>query len=679
MRWLAYDLQLLHPVNHAQERIIIYGAGSAGVQLATALKQEGHYRVVAFVDDSLELQKHHVQGMRVYPLESLKELIENYGIKIVLLAIPSVSRQRKAEIVRHLKTLNIQIKTVPGVGEILSEKVSIQTIRDIDIMDLLGRQEVLPHPELLQINIKDKVVMVTGAGGSIGSELCRQIAQQEPRSLILYERNEFALYSIDLDLSENYSTLQKVPCIGSVTDEMRLREVMTEHKVETLYHAAAYKHVPLIEQNMSQGILNNIEGTLKVAQACMAEQVKTCVLVSTDKAVRPTNVMGATKRVAELILQALAIQEKNPTRFMMVRFGNVLDSAGSVVPLFRDQIRKGKPLTVTHPEITRYFMSIPEASRLVIQAGAMGKGGDVFLLDMGEPVKIYDLAVQMIELSGLKLGEDAEIQITGLRPGEKLYEELLIEQESAVPTDHPKIFTAKEQMMPWSELSPLVNKLLIAAKNNQLGSMIWALQGIVPEYQPPANVEKRIDKDETIFPLASDLPVSVLSLEAPELDELKKYIREGRVLEAQENLEELKGQLPIGMQMYFEGAIHGNRQESRQALKCYLTALSQLNSIPGSDDRDYIYIRTTRAVAITKCKLGEDYDGAVQLLDELMNYPAVQHSAQLVKQVRITRTVIHYYKGDYQTVIEELGWFVTQCSPNEHISLSQAYLFLALS
>ncbi len=685
MRWLAYDLQLLHHPNQALDRVLIYGAGNAGAQLATILKQEGNYRLVGFVDDNEELQRHHVQGVKVYSTESMPELIKSYGINTVLLAIPSATRQKKAEIVQYLQSLKVTIKTVPGINEILAGNVAVQELRDIDIIDLLGREEMLPHPELLQINITHKVVMVTGAGGSIGSELCRQIAQQNPRCLILYERNEFALYSIDLELSEHYPSLQKVVCIGSVTDAARLQEILSEHQVETLYHAAAYKHVPLIERNMNQGILNNIEGTLKVAQACMAERVATCVLVSTDKAVRPTNVMGATKRVAELILQALAVQEKSPTRFIMVRFGNVLDSAGSVVPLFRDQIRKGKPLTVTHPEITRYFMSIPEASRLVIQAGAMGQGGDVFLLDMGEPVKIYDLAVQMIELSGLKPGEDIEIKITGLRPGEKLYEELLIEKEIAVPTDHPKIFTAKEQMIRWPELSPLLNQLLQSAKNNEFNKMIWALQCIVPEYQPPVDVDlklvrdKTAAKDQTMLLPVANLSDALLSLEAPELDMLKKYIREGNVQEAEKTLHGIKEKLPVGMRLYFEGALHGNRQQGREALKCYLKALSQLNTISNSDDRDYIYIRATRATAITKCKLGEDYEGAIQLLEELLHYPVVAYDAELAKQVRITRTVIHYYKGDYQTVIQELGWFVAQCPPDEHISLSQAYLFLALS
>ncbi|MEY2984636.1 MAG: hypothetical protein RLZZ568_1253, partial [Cyanobacteriota bacterium] len=357
-------------------------------------------------------------------------------------------------------------------------------IRDLEISDLLGREEVLPDPSLLSVNITNKVVLVTGAGGSIGSELCRQIAQQSPQELILYELNEFALYTIDIELSESFPHMSRSSYLGSVTDKEHLENILTTHRVDTVYHAAAYKHVPLVELNPAQGILNNVYGTLVCAQAARECGVERFVLISTDKAVRPTNIMGTTKRVAELILQAFSALHGLQTKFVMVRFGNVLNSTGSVVPRFQKLIKERRLITVTHPEITRYFMSIPEAARLVIQAGAMGQGGDVFLLDMGDPIKIYDLAVQMIELSGLELGRDIDIVITGLRPGEKLYEELLIRQDTAVATRHPKIFAAKEGQIPWETLKPLLDNLLSAAESGNKDAIIASLKSIVPEYSP---------------------------------------------------------------------------------------------------------------------------------------------------------------------------------------------------
>jgi FlaA1/EpsC-like NDP-sugar epimerase len=345
----------------------------------------------------------------------------------------------------------------------------------------LGRDEVAPLPELLNRDVTGKVVMVTGAGGSIGSELCRQIAKLAPKCLILYELNEFALYHIDIELADHYPELRVVPCLATVTNQAFLERTLTHYAVETIYHAAAYKHVPLIEANMTVGVMNNIKGTLTCVQSAIECGVGAFVLISTDKAVRPTSVMGATKRVAELILQAHA--EQHPTtRFVIVRFGNVLDSAGSVVPRFRQQIAEGKNLTVTHKDIERFFMSIPEAARLVIQAGALGVGGDVFLLDMGEPVKIYDLAVQMIELSGLTLGEDIDIEIKGLRPGEKLFEELYIAADSRCPTTHPKIFRAAEPSLPWQALEPLLEALFSAAAEQDDSDVLHALQTVVPEF-----------------------------------------------------------------------------------------------------------------------------------------------------------------------------------------------------
>ncbi len=465
------------------ERIVIYGAGAAGCQLAQALAETSPHQVVAFVDDDVILQGRLVHKNKIYPPNLLSTLIAQQHITTVLLAIPSATPQEKRRVLQFLSKLPVKVKTVPTIAEIVSGKVSIGQIRNVDISDLLGREEVLPDPSLLRVNITNKVVMVTGSGGSIGSELCRQIAQQNPKLLVLYELNEFALYEIDAELAECYPNMARMTCLGSVTDSKRLEEVLTEAKVETVYHAAAYKHVPLVEANPVQGVLNNIHGTLMAASSADKCKVNTFVLISTDKAVRPTNVMGATKRIAELVLQALAAQPKTHTRFVMVRFGNVLNSNGSVVPRFRKQIAAGKPITLTHLEMTRYFMSIPEASRLVIQAGALGKGGEVFLLDMGEPVKIYDLAVQMIELSGLVPNEDIEIRVTGLRPGEKLYEELLIGTD-ALATSHPKIHAAREAMIPWMQLEPLLDQLFLAVYQSDKEKIRSLLKTLVPEYSP---------------------------------------------------------------------------------------------------------------------------------------------------------------------------------------------------
>lgn len=469
--------------------VIIYGAGQAGFELYQALDNDHTFKAVAFVDDNPQLWKHSLGQVKIYRPADLEKLIRNYQVDLIFLAIPSASPQRKQEIFSYLKQYGLEVKTVPAISEIITGKFSISQLRNIEITDLLGRDEVLPEPSLLSVDITDKSVLVTGAGGSIGAELCRQIARQKPKQLVLYELNEFALYTIDLELSESFPHLRHTACLGSVTDRQRLEEVLREQRVETVYHAAAYKHVPLVELNAAQGVLNNIYGTLVCTEAAGECLVEKFVLISTDKAVRPTNIMGTTKRVAELILQAKAKENPQGTEFTMVRFGNVLNSNGSVVPRFAQQIKERRPITITHPEITRYFMSIPEAARLVIQAGAMAEGGEVFLLDMGEPVKIYDLATQMIELSGLVPGQDIEIVITGLRPGEKLYEELLIEASRARKTKHPKIFVAAEKMMPWEELEPVLDRLFMAAKANDYEQIVNILQQLVPEYQKsPARV-----------------------------------------------------------------------------------------------------------------------------------------------------------------------------------------------
>jgi FlaA1/EpsC-like NDP-sugar epimerase len=484
---------LLHDLSHypnqtmAEERVVIYGAGAAGSHLAQALLREKGYRPVAFVDDNTDLHHHTIHQFRVHPSDVLPVLKERQTFDSVLLAMPSATERQRQQICDRLQSLNVPIRTLPSLGEILSGQTTIRPVREldqpIDIDALLGRNEIPAQEELLQRNITDKVVLVTGAGGSIGSELCRQIAQQGPRRLVLFELSEFALYQIDLELAEQYPQVERVACLGSVTDQERLTAVLQQHRVETLYHAAAYKHVPMVEINAAQGVLNNVFGTMVAARSALQARVKNFVLISTDKAVRPTNVMGATKRSAELVIQALA-KQSNQTCFTIVRFGNVLGSSGSVVPRFRQQIAMGGPITLTHQDITRYFMSIPEAARLVIQAGAMSRSGDVFLLNMGQPVRIYDLASQMIRLSGLEPERDIAIAITGLRPGEKLYEELLIDSAKATPTQHPKIFSAYEAMLPWEVLQLRLLALCVRARCNDHAGILIELQRIVPEFQP---------------------------------------------------------------------------------------------------------------------------------------------------------------------------------------------------
>lgn len=457
---------------HGKIPVIIYGAGASGRQLNISLTHGNEFRAVAFVDDNLALQKTLLQGLTVYPPEQLSFLIQRYGAKKLLLAMPSITRQRRREIVDELTDLSVDILTVPGMADIVSGKAKVTELHEVSVEDLLGRDPVDPFPEFISANIANKVVMVTGAGGSIGSELCRQIVVQNPTTLVLFETSEFALYRIDQELTtlcrDAHYPVKIVPIMASVQRQNRLEAVMRAFNVQTVYHAAACKHVPLVEFNVVEGVRNNVFGTWRAAEAAIQCQVETFVLISTDKAVRPTNVMGTSKRLAELVLQALA-QRQTQTRFCMVRFGNVLGSSGSVVPLFKQQIRSGGPITLTHQDITRYFMTIPEAAQLVIQAGAMGKGGDVFVLDMGEPIRIIDLARNMIRLMGYELKTptnphgDIEIVITGLRPGEKLYEELLIGGDEQ-PTPHPRIRTAHEVYLPWNEMELVLQQLNAACE-----------------------------------------------------------------------------------------------------------------------------------------------------------------------------------------------------------------------
>ncbi|EJL9415221.1 polysaccharide biosynthesis protein [Vibrio cholerae] len=451
--------------------VLIYGAGSAGRQLAIALRNSENYKVVGFIDQDKTLENTVIMGLQVYDISRAVYLVDKYDVTQVLLAVPSASRARRKKILESLIDLSAEVLTVPDMKDIVEGKASIDQLKDVAIEDLLGRDPVTPQQCLMESNILGKVVMVTGAGGSIGSELCRQIVRQKPKALVLFELSEFGLYQIDRELKQLMEAeglhVEIIPLLGSVQRINRLVVTMKSFKVQTVYHAAAYKHVPLVEYNVVEGVRNNVFGTYYAAQAAIEAGVESFVLISTDKAVRPTNVMGTTKRMAELGLQALAEQENRKvkgTRFCMVRFGNVLGSSGSVVPLFKRQIEAGGPITVTHPDIIRYFMTIPEAAQLVIQAGAMGKGGDVFVLDMGEPVRITDLAVNLIQLSGLEVKDeqhpygDIAIEFTGLRPGEKLYEELLI-GDNVQKTAHERIMTANERYLPLAEFEQHLNEL----------------------------------------------------------------------------------------------------------------------------------------------------------------------------------------------------------------------------
>lgn len=484
-----------------KKNVVIYGAGSAGIQLASALGHGREFRPVAFIDDDTALHRQKVNGLRIYPLSSLSYLIERHKLPDVLLAIPSATRSRKSEIIRLLEPYAVHVMSMPGLSDIAQGKVKVDALQEIEIGDLLGRDSVSPDTSLLSANISGKVVMVTGAGGSIGSELCRQIVQLQPRLLVLFELCEYALYAIEKELhhlSAKASPAKKMEIIsvlGSVRNEERVERVCTAFSVQTIYHAAAYKHVPMVEKNPGEAIWNNIFGTLNVAKAAISSKVETFVLISTDKAVRPTNTMGATKRFAELILQALSLDaDKHQTRFTMVRFGNVLDSSGSVVPLFREQIARGGPVTVTDERVIRYFMTIPEAAQLVIQAGAMGLGGDVFVLDMGAPIRIIDLAKRMIHLSGLEVKDDKhpegeiEISFVGLRPGEKLYEELLI-GDNVSGTSHKRIMRAEEQVISWAELETLLTTLEKATRNEDFEQVRAILKYAVAGYAPQCGVE----------------------------------------------------------------------------------------------------------------------------------------------------------------------------------------------
>jgi FlaA1/EpsC-like NDP-sugar epimerase len=499
-------------LKYERSNILIYGAGSAGVQLASALEFSRELRTVAFIDDDTVLQNQLINGLKVYGPHSLLDLIERYAVDKIILAMPSTQRSRRNEIMRMIEKFPVTVLTLPGLDELAGGMAKIEDLRKLDIEDLLGRDSVPADVKLLEQNITGKSILVTGAAGSIGSELCRQVLSLRPNRLVLYEQNEFGLYDIEQELlglcngAKGSVGVQLIPILGSVTDQSRFERVLNRFKIDTVFHAAAYKHVPIVEQNPSVGTYNNILGTWRAAQSALACNVGTFVLISTDKAVRPTNTMGTTKRFAEMILQALAASYPDKTRFTMVRFGNVLGSSGSVVPLFREQIKKGGPITVTDPRIIRYFMTIPEAAQLVIQAGAMGKDGDVFVLDMGEPVKILDLARQMIRLSGLSIKDennpdgDIEIVFTGLRKGEKMYEELLI-GDSVEPTINPRILRANEESLPLQEIRDLIHRIEDVLERDATDELRTLLMESVRGFSPQCSNEDLLTQHDPISPV----------------------------------------------------------------------------------------------------------------------------------------------------------------------------------
>ena len=481
----------------APRRLLIYGAGEAGVQMSSAMAVTRAFKVVGFVDDAPQKQGQTINGTPVFNPVALDSLIRDLDITDVLLAMPSISRMRRNAIVQRLGTLPVHTRTLPRLSELATGRVTAQDLRELDVEDLLGREPVAPDPALLSKRLHRQVVLVTGAGGTIGGELSRQILREKPAILLLLDHSEFGLYSIHRELEQwrqaNGPDIELVPLLVNIANRRRVDSILGKYQPTIIYHAAAYKHVPMLESNPADGIVNNVFGTLAMAQSAMTLRVPNFVLVSTDKAVRPTNLMGASKRMAELILQALASQrESHRTCFSMVRFGNVLGSSGSVVPMFRDQLEAGGPLTVTHPDVTRYFMTIPEAAQLVLQAAAMATGGEVFLLEMGQPVRIVDLARRLTSLAGLRVRDehqpdgDIEIQFIGLRPGEKLYEELLI-VDNPIPTSHARIMKAREDCLAWADLDVHLARLHEAAINDDLPSMQAVLKACVHGYQPDSS------------------------------------------------------------------------------------------------------------------------------------------------------------------------------------------------
>jgi len=493
---------------NTKQPVVIYGAGAAGAELTKAMQSGYEYEPVAFLDDSIEKHGIEIHGVKVFPLKRLEYLIEKIGVSQVLLAMPTLSHNKRHKVLEKLKDYPVHVRTLPGIADLVSGKASFTDIREVSTGDVLGRDVVPPVTELIERCVQGKNVIVTGAGGSIGSELCRQIMRLGAARLVLFEQSEFALYSIEKELNAYNSEIEIIPILGSVTHGRRVEAVLKSFSIHTVYHAAAYKHVPLVEHNPIEGLQNNVFGTWRTAEAAKAAGVETFVLISTDKAVRPTNVMGATKRFAELVLQGMAAESSN-TRFTMVRFGNVLGSSGSVIPLFREQIKNGGPVTVTHHDITRYFMTIPEAAQLVIQAGALGEGGDVFVLEMGDPIKIDDLARSMIRLSGLDVCDDAnpdgdiEIKYSGLRPGEKLYEELLI-GDNVSGTEHPKIMRAAEEMIAWDQLLIYKKEFEIARDRFKTKKIKQLLEIVVSGYVAEKAIVDPVWNQSTLSGVATE-------------------------------------------------------------------------------------------------------------------------------------------------------------------------------
>jgi FlaA1/EpsC-like NDP-sugar epimerase len=509
--WLASNTNV-HKKKH-ERRTLIYGAGASGMQIGSSLKYGGQYYLVGYVDDDRQLRHKNINGLKVYGVDEIDSLIKEYGVTDILLALPSIQQSRRNEILNDLRRFHVHVRSLPSLTDLAEGKVKVSDIRELDVGDLLGRNPVAPNRELFEKNITNQVVMVTGAGGSIGSELTRQILFAKPKTLILLEQSEFALYTLDAELNarikDEQLDVELISLLGNVRQYGWLKKICSTWRINTIYHAAAYKHVPIVEHNITEGVFNNVWGTLNAARAAIESGVDQFVLISTDKAVRPTNVMGASKRLAEMVLQALANQSGNKTQLSMVRFGNVLGSSGSVVPLFRSQINAGGPVTVTHPEVTRYFMTIPEAAQLVIQAGAMASisgqsgQGTVFVLDMGEPVKIVDLAERMIELSGFSLQDesnpdgDIAIAVVGLRPGEKLYEELLI-GDNPMPTQHSRIMKAQETYLPWNQLQAELNTLEQSLSSADAPAIYKQLQKLVTGFVPDSSIVDWVAKKQLI-------------------------------------------------------------------------------------------------------------------------------------------------------------------------------------
>ena len=496
-----YFFSLNSSVDSNKKTALIYGAGAAGVQLASALRHSSELNIIGFIDDFKDFQGQQIIGLHVYSIADLDYVMHKFSPNEILIAIPSLTRIERLDIINSLEEFPIEIRILPGMDEIAKGEININTLREVNIEDLLGRKSVKSNISLLKKDVTNKVVLITGAGGSIGSELCRQVLLLNPTILILFEMSELALYNIEKELINNGSThIPIFPILGSINDKSRLQEVFKRFKVNMIYHAAAYKHVPMVEFNNTEGVRNNVFGTMNCAEVAIEEGVESFVLISTDKAVRPTNTMGATKRFSELILQALS-KKQNITKFSIVRFGNVIGSSGSVIPLFREQIKNGGPITVTNKSMTRYFMTIREAVELVIQAGSMGKGGDVFILDMGEPVGILDLAHKMIRLSGLSVKDesnpdgDIEVLFTKLRPGEKLYEELLI-GKNVSQTENQSIIKAEEEMLPWDELMLIIDELEIAIEQRDYLSIRKLLIKAVPGFKPQSDIADYLYKNE---------------------------------------------------------------------------------------------------------------------------------------------------------------------------------------